>query len=159
MNRSGTNILAEVLLRLDRLVSHLRTTRQSQDVEEERECLLAEECSPPDPPPVHCLSPPSQLEARSSATSDLDDTTLTQRYAAMAWEPLLPLPFPYRLLGPEEVKLLGEHPIASGRFANLWVAMYKGREVGLKEYRCYVSFDIDQVIAVSCNRCFCCTHW
>jgi hypothetical protein len=77
----------------------------------------------------------------------------------MARELLLSLPFPCNFLPSEEVRLVGEHPMAAGGVANLWVGMYKGRKVGLKEYRCYVSFDIDQVVAVGCSRCFRCTHY
>ena len=159
MSRSGTNFSAkEVLLRLQRLLSRLRTIPLSEDGGEEREYLLAGEYPTPNAQPLHHLSPPPQLEIKGFPISDLDDTTLTQQYAAMVQELLSSLPYPYRLLSPEDVKLVSEHPIAAGRFANLLVGTYKGRKVGLKEYRCYVSFDINQVVAVCYNRCSCCIH-
>ena len=157
MSRSRTNPPAkEILLQLKHLVSHLRWVRRSQDEEEEREHLLAEEYPAPNAQPLHCLSPPPQLEAGSSLTSGLDDATLTKQYAAMAQELLSFLPFPCRLLGPEDIKLVGKYPIAAGRFADLWEGTYNGTKTVLKSYRCYVSFDAARVIAVRYNRCFRC---
>ena len=58
------------------------------------------------------------------------------------------MPHTCRWLDPEEVKLIGEHPIAAGGFADIWEAMYGGRKVVLKSYRCYMTFDVDKVVAV-----------
>ena len=158
MSRSVTNLSAkEILLQLKRLVSRPRAIR-SQDGEEEREYLLPKQYPAPDTRSLHCLPPTPQLEIGSFPTSDVDDATFIQQYAAMAQELLSSLPPPYRLSSPEDVKPVGEHPVAAGRFANLWMGTYKGRKVGLKEYRCYVSFDVDRIIAVRCNHYSCCAH-
>lgn len=53
-----------------------------------------------------------------------------------------------RWLNPEDVGLVGERPIAAGGFANIYEATYDGRKVVLKSYRCYVSFDVAQIISV-----------
>jgi hypothetical protein len=152
MSRSKTSLFVTKALLLPKRLPRPRPIVRSQDDGEEREHLLAGDYSAPDAQPLDCLSLPPQLEIGSFTASDLDDATLMQQYAAMAQEQLSSLPFPCRLLGPKDVELLSEHPIAAGRFANLWVGIYEGRKVGLKEYRCYVSFDVDQVVAVRCNR-------
>jgi hypothetical protein len=152
MSRSKTSRFAAKALLLPKRLSRPRPIVRPQDDGEEREHLLAGEYSAPDAWSLHRLSPPPQLEIRSSPTPDLDDATLTKRYAARAQELLPSLPCPYRFLSQEDVRFVSEHPIAAGRFANLWVGIYEGRKVGLKEYRCYVSSDVDQVVDVRCNR-------
>lgn len=42
--------------------------------------------------------------------------------------------------------------MAAGGSANIYEATYDGRKVVLKSHRCYVSFDVAQVIAVRCNH-------
>lgn len=62
------------------------------------------------------------------------------------------LPPPYRLLDPEDVKLVGEHPIAAGGFADIWEGTHDGRKVVLKSFRRHMSFGLAQVIAVRCDH-------
>lgn len=153
MSSSGTNLFAtKVLLLSQRLVSHLRTILRSQDDGEEGEQLIVGERSTPQS--LHRPSLPLQLEASGSPAPDLDNLPLSQHYAQMVQEPLSSLPSSCRLLGPEDFKLVGEHPIAAGRFANVWVGTYQGRKVVLKSYRCYMSSDVAQLITVRCNHCF-----
>ena len=75
----------------------------------------------------------------------------SQRYARLAQERISSLPPPYRWLDPEDVKFIGEHPVAAGGFANVYEATHDGRKVMLKSYRPYMSFDIARVVAVCCN--------
>jgi len=96
--------------------------------------------------------PPPQRHARSSPTPGLDDACLSQRYAQMAWGFLLSSPPACHWLGPGEVRIIGEHPIAAGGFANVWEGTHDGRKVVLKSYRCYLSFDVTNVVAVRYDR-------
>ena len=109
----------------------------------------------PTPQSLHRPSLPPQFEARGSPASDLENSPLSHRYAQMARELLSSLPPPCCLLGPEDFKLVGEQPIAAGRFANVWKGTYEGRKVVLKSYRCYELFDVVQVAAVRSNHCLC----
>ena len=102
---------------------------------------------------LHCPPPPSQFEVRSSPTPDSNGLSLPQHYARMAQDLQPSLSSSCRWLSPKDVDLVGEHPIAAGGFANILEAKYGGRKVVLKSYRCYVSFDVAQVIAVRCNSC------
>ena len=99
----------------------------------------------PRPPPL------PQLKARDSPAPDMGDVYPSQRYARLAQERISSLPPPYRWLDPEDVKLIGEHPVAAGGFANVYEATHDGRKVMLKSYRPYMSFDIARVVAVCCN--------
>jgi len=65
------------------------------------------------------------------------------------------MPSPYRWLDPEDIKLVGEHPIGAGGFANIWEVTHNGRKAVLKSYRCYVSSDVTQVVAVRSNHTLC----
>ena len=151
MIRSATTLFAKVLLQLQLLISGVRTIRRSQDDDEEREHLAIREYSAPHTRPLHPPSPSPQSGVGSLPTSDLNDATLLQRYALMARESLLSLPSPCCSLGSEDVKLVGEGPIAAGGFADIWEATYGGRKVILKSYRCYRSFDATQVATVRHN--------
>ena len=85
---------------------------------------------------------------------DLDNLPLSQYCAQMARELLLSLPSAYHSLGPEDLKLVGKHPMAAGGSADIWEGTHEGRKVVLKSYRCYrVSFDVAQVIAVRYDYC------
>jgi len=92
--------------------------------------------------------PPPQDHARSSPAPGPDDECLSQHYAQMARELLSSSLSVCHWLDPEEVKVVGEHPIAAGGFANVWEGTHDGRKVVLKSYRCYVSFDVTTVAAV-----------
>ena len=98
--------------------------------------------------PLHHSPPPPQHEARNSHAPGLDNAYLSRRYAQMARDILSSLPSTCRRLGPEKVKIVNEHPIAAGGFANVLQGILDGRKVVLKSYRCYVSFDVPQVVAV-----------
>lgn len=56
-------------------------------------------------------------------------------------------------LGPEDVKPIGNHPMAAGGVANIWAAIHDGHKVVLKSYRCYMRFNVAQATRVrfSCN--------
>jgi len=92
-------------------------------------------------------SPPPQLVDRSSPAPD-------DACAQVAQGLLSSLPSTCHWVNPPAVKLVGEHPIAAGGFANIWKGTYDGRDVVLKSYRCYASFDAAQAVAVRCNRLF-----
>ena len=105
---------------------------------------------------LHRPLPPPQAEARSLSPRDSDNGSPSQCYVQMAQEGLSPSPSLYHLLGPEDVKPVGEHPIAAGGFSDIWEGVYDGRTVVMKSYRCYVSFDAAQIAMVCCNWCLAC---
>jgi len=106
----------------------------------------------PPPQPPHYLSRSSQLEVESSPTPDLDDAPSPKSHGQAAQGIRSSLPSTRRWLGPEDINLVGEHPIAAGGFADIYEATHNGCKVVLKSYRCYESFDIARVIAVPCNH-------
>ena len=53
-------------------------------------------------------------------------------------------------LSQEDVTPIGGHPVTAGGFADIWEAMYDGRKVVLKSYRCYVMFDVLHAARVRC---------
>ena len=151
MSRSGTNLSARIsLLQPKRFVSGLRNARRSQDDSEEREHLIAEEHPTPQLP--HRLPSPPQFDPRNSTPPDPDDAYLSRCYAQMARDIIPSLPPTCRRLSPEDVIFVSEHPIAAGGFTNIHEATHAGRGVVLKSHRCYVLFDIAQVIEVRCGR-------
>ena len=80
---------------------------------------------------------------------------LSQRRTKMAQGLGSLLPSTCRWLGPENVDLVGEHPIAAGEFTNIYEATHDSRKFILKSYRPYVSFDVAQVVTVCCNHNLC----
>lgn len=112
----------------------------------------------PPPQSLHRLPAPSQLEAGSAHAPDSNDVSLSQRYAQIAQDLRSSLPSDCRWLGPEEVDLISGRPMAAGSFADIYEGTYGGRNVVLKSYRCYVSFDIAQVVAVRCDHIMCWFH-
>lgn len=157
MSYPGPSLSAnEILLQLKHLITRPRTTRRSEDDEEERQHLVAWEHNPPQS--LHHLPPLPPLEAWSSSASGLDDLTLLHCYSLIAQEILSSLPFPTRLLGPDDLRLVDGLPVAAGRFADILEATHEGRRVVLKVYRCYRSFDVNRVLAVrrgSPRRVYC----
>ena len=154
MSHPGTNGSAKAaLLRFKRVFFLLHDTWRSQDDGEETECLLV---SPVPrslhPPPQPSLLP--RLESKSSPIPDADGVTLLERYAQMARELIPSLPPIYPLLSPEDIRLMGGHPVAAGGFADILEATHDGRKVVLKSYRCYILFDVAQVVAVRYNLVF-----
>ena len=93
----------------------------------------------------------SRLEVGSSSP-DSSGVSLSQGYTRIAQDLRSSLPPTCRWLNPEDVDLVGEHPIAAGGFANIHEAKYGGHKVALKSYRCYVSFDVAQVVSVCYGR-------
>lgn len=147
MNPSGMNPFAnKALIQPTQFFSGFRVISSSQDDDEEREPLIAG--GSPLLPSLHHPSPLCNHEAKSLPTPDTDGITLSQQYARMAQELLPSLLSLYQLLNPHDVKLTGERPIAAGGFTDIWEAIYFGRKVVLKSYRCYISFDVAHVIAV-----------
>ena len=147
MGPSGTKPFAnKALIQPTQLFSKLRAISSSQDDGEEREPLIAGKF--PLLPSLHHPLPLCKHEDKGLPISDPDGVTLSQQYARMAQELLPSLLFRYQLLNPHDVNLMGECPIAAGGFADIWEATYAGRKVVLKSYRCYISFDVAQVIAV-----------
>jgi hypothetical protein len=152
MSSSGISPFATKLLLLPkRLISRLRPIFRP----ERGYSTVGEH---PTPQSLHRSSLPPHPEARGSPVPDLDNPLLSQHYARLALELLPTLPSPCCLLGLEDFKLVSEHPIAAGRFANIWEGTYEGRKVVLKSYRCYVLFDVAQASAVRRNRCLCPTQ-
>ena len=107
----------------------------------------------PSPNPLYRPPVSSRLEVRSLPALGPNGVSLPQHDAQVAWDLRSSLPSTCRWLGPEDVNLVSEHPVASGEFANIHEATHDGRKVMLKSYRCYVSkFDIAQVVAVRCSH-------
>ena len=151
MSRSRTNLPARIsLLQPKRFVPGLRNARRPQDDSEEREHLIAEEHATSQLP-RRPLSPP-QLDARGSTPPDMDDAYLSRCYAQMAQDIIPSLPPTCLRLSPEDVIFISERPIAAGGFTNIHEATHAGRRAVLKSHRCYVSFDIAQVIEVRCSH-------
>jgi hypothetical protein len=105
----------------------------------------------PSPQPLDRLPAPPRLEVRGLPTPHTDDTPPSQRYAQIVQDLRSSLPFASRWLSPEDVEIVGEHPIGAGGFADVWEGTHGGRKVVLKSYRCYTSFDVVQIIAVRCT--------
>jgi hypothetical protein len=106
----------------------------------------------PSPQP---LPAPSQSEVRGSPTLHLNGISPPQHYTQMAQGLRSSLPSTCRWLGPEEVKIVGEYPIGAGGFADIWEGTLDGHKVAVKLYRCYMSFNVTEVVAVRCNHCLC----
>ena len=103
---------------------------------------------------LHRPSPLPRPEARGPPISVVDGTAVSQRYAQIARELLSSFPSSYPSLNPHGLKLTGRGPVAAGGFADIWEATYESRKVVLKTYRCYVSFDASEVVAVR-RYCLC----
>ena len=104
---------------------------------------------------LHLLPAPSPLEVRSQPAPESDGVPPCQHYARIVQDLRSCLPSTCHWLGPEDVNIASERPMAAGGFADIYEATYGGRQVVLKVYRCYVSFDVAQVAAVRCNHSLC----
>jgi len=104
----------------------------------------------PPPQPLRHLAALSRPEVECSPTPDLNDKSLVQRYGQLVQDLRSSLPSTCR--GPEDINLIGKHPIAAGGFADIYEATLDGRKVVLKSYRCYESFDVARVVTVPCNH-------
>lgn len=100
------------------------------------------------PPSLHRPSLSRELEAES--LPDITDLP-HENYALLAQELIPSLLCSYPLLNPHDISISGEYPIADGGYAHIWEATHDGRKVVLKDYRCYLSFDVTRVVAV--RRC------
>ncbi|KAF9645687.1 kinase-like protein [Thelephora ganbajun] len=150
MNQNS--FVKEVLLQSKRPISRLHDIHRSQDDGEEREGLVVG--ASPVPRSLHHPSPLSQLEAESLPISDLDGMALLQRCTQMAQELSSSLLSSCPSLSPEDIELTSERPVSAGGFADIWGAMHDGRKVVLKSYRCYMSFDVAQVVTRFCNEVY-----
>ena len=81
--------------------------------------------------------------------------SLSQHYARMAQDIRPSFPSTCHQLNPEGVNPVGKRPIAAGAFADIYETTYGNRKVVLKSYRCYVSFDVAQVVAVRPSHGLC----
>jgi hypothetical protein len=81
----------------------------------------------------------------------MDVVSLTQHYAQIAQVLRSFMPPTCRFLGSEDVEPSGTHPVAAGGFADIWEAIYDGRKVALKSYRCYMRFNVAQAVEVHCR--------
>ena len=93
----------------------------------------------------------SILEARASLGPNSNGASLPQHYTQITQTLQSSLPSACRWLSSDIIKLVGRHPVAAGGFADIWEGTYDGREVVLKSYRCYMSFDVSQIFLVCCN--------
>lgn len=104
----------------------------------------------PSPQPLHRLPVLSQPMVGSSLTLGLNDVSLPlSRRARDLQSSLLSA---CHWLGPEDVKLVGEHPIAAGEFADIWEGIHEGHKVVLKSYRCSTSSETTQVAEACYNH-------
>lgn len=152
MSYPEPNLSVKILLQAKHLITRSRTTRRSEDDEEERQHLVGLEHHPPQS--LHHLPPLPQLEVWSSPASGPDGITLLHRYSLIAQEILLSLPYTTYLLGADDLRLVDKLPVAAGRFTDILEATYDGRRVVVKVYRCYMSFDVNRVMTVRCG-CLC----
>lgn len=96
---------------------------------------------------------PAPPGARPTADNEASNL-LSQKYFDLAQKLRQSVPSTCTWLEPEELKIIGGHPVAAGGSADIWEACYGGRKVALKSYRCYTQFNSDQVYKVSYNhRC------
>jgi len=78
-----------------------------------------------------------------------DDDTICQYHLSMAQElrsSSSPIPHP---LGEDDVQIVGERPVSAGGFADIWRGFLDTRQVAVKSYRRYLSFDLSRVYLVS----------
>ena len=111
---------------------------------------LLEGHSPLSPP--HRLLIPPRLGVVNSPTPDMDVISLSQHHAQIARVLRSFMPSTCRFLSSGDVKLVSVHPVAAGGFADIWEATHDGRKVALKSYRCYMIFDVAQIVEVRCNH-------
>ena len=118
--------------------------------DDEREHQVVRE--PPVPPSLNYRSSLQyELEAESLNFTLTDNIALPHEPSTSTDQELLPpLQSPFPLLDPYDIGLMGEHPIASGGFADIWEASHHGRKVVLKSYRCYETLDVARN-EVRCN--------
>lgn len=122
-------------------LSQLRTLRRGNS-------SIAGKNSSPQPPYRSSVASPPGI---GSSPTPAPDMSHSQRYVRIAQGLRLSLPSACRWLTPEDVDLVGGHPIAAGGDANIWEGMHDGRKVMLKSYCCCVSADVTHVVEVRRN--------
>ena len=53
------------------------------------------------------------------------------------------------LLAKDDVRIVGERPVGAGGFADIWKGSLDARQVAVKSYRRYLSFDLSRACLVS----------
>ena len=87
---------------------------------------------------------PSAIQSPSSP----DDDLLHQSYFNLAQQ-LRPCLSPIcNWLEEDDVQIVGGLPISAGGFADLWTGSLNTRQVAIKSYRCYLSFDLSRASLV-----------
>lgn len=112
----------------------------------------------PSPQPPHGPPISSQPDNESSPAPKSNHISFPQHYAQMAQDIRPSLPSDHPWLDPGDVTFISVLPIGAGGFANIYEATHSSRKVVLKSYRCYMSFDVAQVVAVNCDRSLCRAH-
>ena len=105
--------------------------------------------------PLDRLPEIPRLKVGRLRTSTLNGVSPSQHHAQMAQDLRSSMSFTCCWLDPEDIKPVGEHPIGAGGFANILEVTHNGRKAVLKSYRCYVSSDIAQVVAVRSIQIIC----
>ena len=105
-------------------------------------------------PSLHLLHRSPTWEVASPPTIDSDVVSFSQHFGQTARGPssISIVGSPYPCLNSEDVKLIDSHPVSAGGYADVWKAMYDGRVVALKSYRCYEMFDAVHTIKVYHNH-------
>ena len=109
----------------------------------------------PSSQPLDRLPETPRLKVGSSRTPALSGASPSERYAQMAQDLRPSMPSTCHWVEPEDIKLVGEHPIGAGGFANIWEVTHNGRKAVLKSYRLYISSDVTQVVAVRSTHTLC----
>ena len=103
----------------------------------------------PSSQPLDRLLETPLLKVRSLRTPALSGVSPSRRYAQMAQDlRYSSMSFTCHWLEPGDIKLVGKHPIGAGGFADILEVTHNGRKAVLKSYRCYVSSDVTQAVAV-----------
>lgn len=92
----------------------------------------------------------SPASSEASVIADTEATNLlSQSYFDSAQKLRRTFPPTCSWLESEDLDFVGESPMASGRYADIWKGRLDGRDVVIKTYRCYISFDCDWIRMVS----------
>ena len=98
---------------------------------------------------------PTTPESRAtSPSSEKSSTTIKQRYYDSAQELRSSLQQTCSWLDQKDLRVAGERPVDSGRYADVWGGSLDGRDVAVKSYRLYThpDFRLDFVRLVGCKQ-------